>query len=99
MQYLIYAALAIFGNSLKSLLGRALLALGFSYATYTGLNVGVDWIQQSMRTSLAGMPTEILSFLGYLWVDKALSMTFSAFAAALLVRGASNSVTKLVLKK
>jgi hypothetical protein len=99
MQYLIYAAIGILANALSSLVGRALLALGFSYFTYTGLNVGVDWIQTQMQSYLSGMPGDILSFLGYLYIDKALSMIFSAFAAALVIRGAAGSVTRLQVKK
>jgi len=99
MQYLIYAFFGVLANALSSLIGRALLALGLSYTTYSGLNVGIDWIQQQMQSYLMGMPSEILSFLGFLAVDKALSMIFSAFAAALLIRGASSSITRLEIKK
>lgn len=99
MQYLIYAFIGVLANALSSLVGRALLALGFSYFTYTGLNVGVDWIQNQMQGFLGAMPADILNFVGFLYIDKALSMVFSAFAAALVVRGASASITRMQIKK
>lgn len=98
MQYLIYAGLGIVAKALSSLIGRALLALGFGYFTFTGFSVGIDWIQHSMQSALGGMPADILNLVGFLWIDKALSMVFSAFAAALFIRGSTASVTKLLLK-
>ncbi|HJW54709.1 MAG TPA: DUF2523 domain-containing protein [Burkholderiaceae bacterium] len=83
-----------------SLVGRALLALGIGYVTYSGLNVGIDAIYSSVRSSFGGLPSDVASLMAYLWVDKAISTVFSAFAAALAVKMAGRaSITKMVVKK
>lgn len=84
---------------LGSLVGRVLLALGLSYATYSGLSVGVDAIKAAVFSNFAGLPADVVGLLGYLWVDKAISTVFSAFVAALAIKiGTGSTVTKMVMK-
>jgi len=81
------------------LVGRVLLALGMSYVTYKGLNAGVDWLLVQIKSNMSAMPAQALQFLAYMWVDKAISMVFSAYAAAALVKlGTSGTLTRLVTK-
>jgi len=89
----------LFMMVLPSIIGRVLLALGMGFVTFKGFDFIVTWILNNAKDNLAGMPSEILQFLGFLWVDKAIGMIFSAFSAALLVKLAgSTSVTKMVNK-
>jgi hypothetical protein len=82
-----------------SIAGRALLALGMGYVTYKGFDVGVGWLLQQIKDNMNGLPVEIVQFLAFLWVDKAIGMVFSAYAAASAIRMAgSTSMTKLVTK-
>jgi hypothetical protein len=82
-----------------SLVGRVLLALGIGYATFKGFDVSVAWLLTQIKTNIGGMPVEVVSLLGYLWVDKAIGMIFSAYSAALLVKMAGQAnVTKMVTK-
>lgn len=82
-----------------SMVGRVLLALGLSYATYTGFDVSINWLLSQVKTNFSSMPTEILNFLAWLWVDKAISMLFSAYSAAMVIKvGTSGKLTKLVRK-
>lgn len=84
---------------LGSLVGRVLLALGIGYVTYTGLNIGVDAIYASVKNSFGGLSGDVLNFLAYMWVDKALSTIFSAFTAALAIKlGTSGVMKKMVIK-
>lgn len=84
---------------IPSLIGRILIALGVSYVTYKGFNVSIDWLLAQIKTNFAGMPVEVAGLLGYLWVDKAIGMIFSAFSAALVIRSISGgSITKMVIK-
>jgi hypothetical protein len=81
------------------LVGRVLLALGLSYVTYTGYDVSINWLLTQIKSNFSAMPVQIVSFLTWLWVDKAISMVFSAYAAAMVIKvGTSGTVTKLVRK-
>lgn len=96
---LIWALGGLLLNLVGSMVGRALLALGMGYVTYKGFDVGVQFLLTTIKNNLAGLPTEIVQFLAFLWVDKAIGMVFSAYAAAALIRMAGgNSFTKLVTK-
>lgn len=82
-----------------SMVGRILLALGLGYVTYTGFDVGINWLLDQVKTNFSAMPGQIVSFLSWLWVDKAISMIFSAYSAAMVVKlGTSTKLTKLVRK-
>lgn len=86
-------------NLVGSVAGRALLALGMGFVTYKGMNGGIDWLFQSIKSNINLMDPKIVQFLAFLWVDKAISMMFGAFAAALVVKMAGGStITKLVTK-
>ncbi len=81
-----------------SMVGRVLIALGLSYVTYSGFNLGADWLFADIKSSMGAMPSEILSFLGWMWVDRALSMIFSAYAVALAFKTVGGNLSKLVRK-
>lgn len=84
---------------LPSLVGRVLLALGIGYVAFKGFDLTVGWLLAQIKTNLSAMPLEVVNFLGWLWVDKAIGMIFSAYSAALLVKLAgSTSITKMVTK-
>lgn len=82
----------------SSMVGRVLIALGISYVTYSGFNLGADWMLNNVKSSLGAMPAEILSFLAWLWIDRALSMIFSAYAVALAFKTVGGNLTKMVTK-
>lgn len=84
---------------LGTMVGRVLLALGLSYVTYTGLNVSINFLLQQITSNMNSMPTDVVAFLGWLWVDRAVSMIFSAYAVAMAFRmSGSTTFTKLVRK-
>ena len=84
--------------AMGSLIGRALLALGVGFVTYQGITVAIDTVKNRVMTDLSAMPSDMAGLLGYLWFDKALTLIFSAFAAALAMKAISGSVKKVVLK-
>lgn len=82
-----------------SLTGRVLLALGLSYVTYSGFDLSIAWLLNQIKANFSSMPAEVVSFLGFLWVDKAIGVMFSAYSAAMVIKLAgSTTVTKLVRK-
>jgi len=84
---------------LPSLVGRVLLALGIAFVTFTGFTVSINFIYSNMQSYLSSMPTDILSLLGYLWVDKAIGAMFSAFTAALAIKTATTGIIKRMVVK
>lgn len=82
-----------------SMVGRVLIALGMGYVSYSGFDLVVTWLLDQIKADLGAMPADVVSFLGFLWVDRAISMVFSAYSAALVVKLAGSSkLTKLVTK-
>lgn len=91
--------LGILATGMPALVGRVLLALGMGYVTYTGFDTSITWLLDQIKTNMASMPGEIVSFLAWLWVDKAIAMIFAAYSAALAVKMAGGSkLTKLITK-
>lgn len=80
------------------MVGRVLLAMGMSFVTFKGFDLVVSWLFDQVKTNLSGMPSEVVSFMAWLWVDKALSMIFAAYTTALAIKMAGSSITKLVTK-
>jgi hypothetical protein len=82
------------------MVGRVLIALGMSYVTYSGFDLGINWLLDQIKANMASLPSEVVAFLAWCWVDKAIGMIFSAYSAAMVVRLAGGtSITKLVTKK
>lgn len=82
-----------------TLVGRVLLALGLSFVTYAGFDLAITALLTQIKSNMSALPLDILNFLGYMWVDKAIGMMFSAYAAALALKmSASGVITKLVRK-
>jgi len=82
-----------------SMVGRVLLALGMGYVTYSGFDVAITWLFDSIKTNMSAMPADVVAFLAYMWVDKAIGLVFSAYGAAIAVKLAgSTKLTKLVTK-
>ena len=94
---------AIIGALLQvaaSLVGRILLALSIGYVTYRGFGAMFDAAFNIAKNNLSGFPAEIGSFLGWLWVDKALNLLASSYTAALTIKMAgSTTLTKFAIKK
>jgi len=83
----------------SSLVGRVLLALGLSFVTYSGLNTSIDWLLAQIKSNMGSMPAEIVAFLGWMWVDRAISMIFSAYVVAMSFKLAGGSVLKGLVRK
>ena len=96
---LIYALLGGLATAMSSMVGRVLLALGLSYVTFSGYDLAVNWLLDQIKADINSMPVEVASFLGYLWIDRAVSMIFSAYTVALGIKMAgSTTITKMVQK-
>lgn len=99
LAFFIPALLGGIATVLGSLVGRVLVALGISYVTYKGVDVAINYVADYVRSALSSGPVTIVSFLSFMWVDKAVSITFASFTAALAIKGAAGAITKQVFKK
>ena len=96
---LIWAIGGILLQIVGSVVGRALLALGMGFVTFQGFDLAIGWLLTQIKANMAALPTQALSLLAYLWVDKAFGLLFSAYSAAMVVKMAgSTKFTKLVTK-
>jgi hypothetical protein len=84
---------------LASMVGRVLVALSIGFVTYKSAGIGIDAIFTLVKQTVGGAPADVVALLGYLWVDKAISTMFSAFTAAMLIKGLAGSVTKMVTRR
>lgn len=99
MQYLVAALLGGLAQVMASLVGRVLLGLSMSYVTYRGVQVATDGLVNYMKGYYGNIGGEIGGIVQYLWVDKAMSMIISAFAASMAIKMGQGALTKLVVKK
>ncbi len=82
-----------------SLIGRALIALGLSVVTYTGMSTSLGWMKQQAIASVGGLPGDVAMLLSYMKVGVALSIVTSAILARFVVNGISgDTFKKWVLK-
>jgi hypothetical protein len=85
--------------SVGSLVGRVLLSLALGFVTYKGFDTSVTFLLDKIKEDMAAMPAGVVSFLAWLWVDKAIAAIFSAYTTALTIKLAgSTQLTKLVSK-
>lgn len=89
--------LGVLSKYIGPLAMRVLLACGISFVTYKGAGTSVNWILDSIRSSTGGMPAQAAGLLGFLWVDKAISMMFGAFTASLAVKAVNGSISRMVI--
>lgn len=63
-----------------NLVARILMTLGISFVTYTGFDTVLSYAFNMVKSSITGLPHDVLCFLGLASVDIALNLLFSAYA-------------------
>jgi hypothetical protein len=83
-----------------SVAGQALLALGFSWLTYSGLDTTLTGLKTYAVSSLGGLSAEILGMLGVMKVGSSINIIASALATRMLIDGLQpgGKITKLIKK-
>jgi hypothetical protein len=93
---------AILGGLIQvaaTLVGRVLIALSVGYVTYTGVSILVDSVKADVIANFSSLDSNILTTLGVLQVDTAITMVFSAITARLILSGlTSGSIKRMVVK-
>ena len=85
-------------TAMASLVWRAVFALGFGFISYKGIDTAIGALKNQVITSMQGIGGDAASLAGYLWIDKALSVVFSAVVVALSMRALTGTVKRLVAK-
>lgn len=83
---------------MATLVGRAILALGIGFVTYKGVTTLLTALKAQVISSITGIGGDALSLIGFLWLDKGLTIIFSAYTVVLAFRFANGAVKKMVFK-
>lgn len=92
---------AFFGGAkwvVGSLAAQVLIGLGIGVATYTGMDISMDYAKQQAINSFGGLPGEVIGALGYAKVGSFISLIFSAMAMRLTMTTVRNSAGLLAAK-
>lgn len=92
------ALIGALASAMASLAVRAVIALGFGFVVFKGIDVGIGVLKDLAIAGVRGVPGDALQLIGYLWLDKALSVVFSAVATSLAMRALVGSVKRMVAK-
>ena len=102
MQFIVAELIGALAVALRGLVGRVLISLGISFVTFVGVTQLITAVKQHVFSSMSSMPGQILGLIGYLWIDKGVTMVFSAWTAAVALKLAgSDTITSMItgLKK
>lgn len=78
-------------------LGGLILSLGIGFITYTGLNMVIDNIRDTIFNNLNALPTISLQILLLLKVDIAISMILSAFVTKSVAGNAFSALKRIMV--
>lgn len=92
------ALMGALAAAMGSFIGRALLALGVGFVTYKGIDLSIESMKQSVMAGMRGLPADAMNFAAFLYLDKALTIMFSAVVAAMALKAIGGSVKKMVIK-
>lgn len=98
MQMIIAALIGGFIQAAGTMVGRVLLALGFSYVTYSGLDASLSWMKDQIASSFGGVSAQAMAVLGAANVGSAVAVIVSAISARMILTGLVDGARKLVVK-
>lgn len=86
-------------NLVSTLVGRALVALGFATVTYMGMSSSMNWMKDQVLDKINGMPADFVSALAFAGIGTAINILTSALMARLLLDGISGDTFKRFVMK
>lgn len=92
------ALMGALAGAMVSLVGRAVLALGIGFVTYQGIDLAIGSLKANVISGFSGLSADMVGLIAWLYLDKALTIIFSAVATALAMRMLAGSVKKMVFK-
>lgn len=82
---------------MSSLVGRVMLAIGVSFATFQGLDVLIANVTSQMQSSMGGIGAAA-AWLSVLQIDTQLTIITSAWTTRLTLAAVDGTIKKAVLK-
>lgn len=98
MPLLIPMLIGALATAMASMVGRLIIALGIGFVTYKGIDLSIASLKTQAMNGVNALPSDALNLVGYLWIDKALSVIFSAVVIALSMKLIGGSIKKAVFK-
>ena len=96
------AILAMLGGMLinitGSIVGQVLVALGIGVATYTGIDITLDWLKAQAVSNFQVLDPRIVGMLGVLKVGECISIVTSAMLARATINGVQSGTFKRWVK-
>ena len=92
------ALMGALAAAMGSFIGRAILALGVGFVTYKGIDLSIESMKQSVMSGMRGLPADAVNFAAFMYLDKALTIIFSAVVTAMAMRALGGSMKKMVMK-
>lgn len=92
------ALIGALAGAMGTFIGRAVIALGIGFVTYKGIDLGIGALKTMAMDGVKGLPADALQLVGYLWLDKAMTVVFSSVVVALAMRTMGGSLKKAVVK-
>ena len=77
-----------------SVVGRAIVALGFALVTYKGVDVTLGWLKGEAVSWLTQLPPNMLGMMALMKVGVCLNIIFSAVVARLTLNGFQSGTFK-----
>ncbi|UUZ52716.1 DUF2523 domain-containing protein [Massilia sp. H-1] len=84
-------------GAVGSMIGRAMIAGGVGFATFKGVDLAIGSMKQLVITSMSG-GGQIFSLVGFIWLDKGLTLIFSCFVAALSLKLTNGALKRIAFK-
>lgn len=91
------AVVGALAAGMSSLVGRVMLALGVSFATFSGLDLLIGNVTSQMQGSMSGIGAAA-AWLSVLKIDTQLSIITSAWTTRLTLAAVDGTIKKAVLK-
>jgi hypothetical protein len=77
-----------------TLVGRVLVSLGIGYASFTGIDAGIEWAKTFLVGKLGALPPVAVGIASTMQVGTCISILTSAVLARLVLAGLQNGTLK-----
>ena len=87
---------------INSIVGRIMLALGFGFVEFTGINLLIDSIMQQVNSSMgdfASSEGSLIAWAGLFKIDIHVSIVISAIGAKVLLNSLSGSKIRKIVSQ
>lgn len=98
MPYIISMLWGALALSIRSLVGRVIIALGISYVTYQGADMLITSLRNAAFAALGGVDPTMQGVVGLARIGESISVVVSAVAAKYALQGLSGGLTKMGVK-